>query len=482
MGDNFTLLVVTSADRAADGPVVLAAVDAFNRREARAGGRCVVRWWHDGAPPDAASAAPLDALVQACDVLLLVQGGPWRPATAAAAEAVRVAEVPHTGRQLWTWRAQSGGAALQAQVQRWLQRHVDDAHRRILQWQAEARAGRRAAPPGAARDGTSLLTVLGTAHAEPPEVTAPTDAADTAPPALPAAVAPARRMLAPAPGATAVPPVDAAVFCPPQVARASVFLVQVYLYRPTEAASVAAEAVQSDPAAQRQGRLSLPLDVPTGARVSVRLEMPTLQVDEPDALLVWRGVATPAQFEVTVPADLAAADAIGRVRLAVDGVPVGTLRFKLLIGPAGSVATPVAAVADAARRYHHAFVSYASQDRAEVLRRVQAFRIAGLSVFQDVLDLDPGARWEQALYHEIDRCDVFLLFWSRAAAASEWVGREIDYALARQAGDADGVPAIQPVPIEGPPIVKPPPQLKGLHFNDALLAQIAMAGPTGRTD
>ena len=126
-------------------------------------------------------------------------------------------------------------------------------------------------------------------------------------------------------------------------------------------------------------------------------------------------------------------------------------------------------------RYRRAFVSYSSQDRAEVLRRVQAFRIAGLSVLQDVLDLKPGERWERALYHEIDVCDVFLLFWSHAAAASEWVAKEIAYALALKAGSDDRPPAIQPVPIEGPPVPPPPETLRHLHFNDALLAQIQTA-------
>jgi hypothetical protein len=107
---------------------------------------------------------------------------------------------------------------------------------------------------------------------------------------------------------------------------------------------------------------------------------------------------------------------------------------------------------------------------------VQAFQIAGLSVFQDILNLDAGERWQQALYHEIDNCDVFLLFWSHAAAASEWVGKEIEYALARRGGVEEQPPDIQPVPIEGPPLVPPPASLSGLHFNDALLAQIQAAG------
>jgi hypothetical protein len=106
---------------------------------------------------------------------------------------------------------------------------------------------------------------------------------------------------------------------------------------------------------------------------------------------------------------------------------------------------------------------------------VQAFRIAGLNIFQDNLDLEPGERWAQSLYREIDKCDVFLLFWSRAAAASEWVAKEIAHAVACKAGNEDRPPAIQPVPIEGPPPPPPPEALRHLHFNDALLAHIQAA-------
>src|SRR5262249_26629415 len=112
------------------------------------------------------------------------------------------------------------------------------------------------------------------------------------------------------------------------------------------------------------------------------------------------------------------------------------------------------------------------------LRAWSTFRIAGMSVFQDVLDLEPGDRWERELYREIDDCDVVLLFWSRAAAESPWVAKEIDYALARKQGQDDRPPDIEPVPIEGPPIPTPPEKLRHLHFNDALLAHIAAAQGT----
>ncbi|MEO8071107.1 MAG: leucine-rich repeat domain-containing protein [Acidobacteriota bacterium] len=273
----------------------------------------------------------------------------------------------------------------------------------------------------------------------------------------------------------AAEPVDAAVFCPASVARTHVFLVQVFLYRPGAEAEVDAQAAGADSTATRRGTYSLPLELPPGTRVDLHLEAPALTVAEPDTVIVWRGRSTAAQFEVAVPADAAGPNVVARVRFAIAGVPAGTLRFQVTLADAAvAPATPAFQPAQGVR-YRHAFVSYSSIDRAEVLRRVQAFKIAGIEVFQDVLDLEPGERWATALYREIDRCDVFLLFWSRAAAKSEWVAKEIDYALARKSGDDTRPPDIQPVPIEGPPVVPPPPSLSHLHFNDALLAHIRAA-------
>ena len=271
--------------------------------------------------------------------------------------------------------------------------------------------------------------------------------------------------------------VDAAVYGPHEIAPASVFLVQVFLYPVGAESAVAAQARQVDEAAALRGSRSLDLTLAPGTRVDIRLDVPGLAVEEPDAYLVWRQDIASVQFEVAVPGVVAQASLIARVRFAINGVPAGTLRFTLRVVPQVSDAAAPGVHEVQAKRYRRAFVSYSSKDRAEVLKRVQAFKIAGMSVFQDVLDLDPGERWERALYREIDTCDVFLLFWSSSAAESTWVLKEIDYALQRKGGDEDHPPAIQPVPIEGPPIPKPPVGLGGLHFNDALLAHIAAAAP-----
>jgi hypothetical protein len=122
-----------------------------------------------------------------------------------------------------------------------------------------------------------------------------------------------------------------------------------------------------------------------------------------------------------------------------------------------------------AQRYNHAFLSYASADRREVLKRAQILQAAGVSFFQDTLKLDPGVRWEKAIYKNIDTCDLFLLFWSKAALESEWVIKEAEYALKRQ-GIGD-VPDIVPVILEDPPL--PPPSLATIHFNDRIHYLIA---------
>ena len=85
--------------------------------------------------------------------------------------------------------------------------------------------------------------------------------------------------------------------------------------------------------------------------------------------------------------------------------------------------------------------------------------------------MEPGERWEKQLYRQIDGCDLFLLFWSQAAKDSEWVKREVGYAL----GLGAKCPQIRPVVIEGPPVPPPWDELKQLHFDDRLLSLLATA-------
>jgi TIR domain len=146
-------------------------------------------------------------------------------------------------------------------------------------------------------------------------------------------------------------------------------------------------------------------------------------------------------------------------------IPVGKVRFMIPV-QAGSGARPIELRGEEAKRFERAFVSYASEDRTAVLGYAQALSLSGIEVFQDVLSLEPGERWERRLYAEIDRSDLFVLFWSNAASRSKWVVAEAEYAL-RFADKSDSQsPVIRPFLLEGPPIPTIPDSLKAIHFND----------------
>jgi hypothetical protein len=85
-----------------------------------------------------------------------------------------------------------------------------------------------------------------------------------------------------------------------------------------------------------------------------------------------------------------------------------------------------------------------------------------------VLHLDPGERWEKRLYREIDRCDVFILFWSSAAKSSEWVAKEVERAWCRHARSGGRKPTLKLEILERP-VPKPEQEwLAEFHFDDPI--------------
>jgi hypothetical protein len=167
--------------------------------------------------------------------------------------------------------------------------------------------------------------------------------------------------------------------------------------------------------------------------------------------MVWSGATESIQVGVSVPKRCRPGNVIGTLTVSQDWIPIGHIKFTLTVtaGPERPN-QPISAVGEAARRYEMAFISYASEDRTTVLERVQVLPTVGVRTFQDVLDLEPGERWERSLYRHIDESDIVLLFWSNSAKRSKWVRKEVRYALGRRHADEFAPPEISPVIIEGP--------------------------------
>lgn len=258
-------------------------------------------------------------------------------------------------------------------------------------------------------------------------------------------------------------------------------MVQVFLHRIEQAERAQFLAEMMDDSAKLRGVETLHVPIPRRTWVHIELDGRGLMVTEKVCKLYWQGEPTVASFEVEVPNGFAAGACHPVVRLLVDGEPVGRILFQLRIEAPTRDLNPLPAPVlsgTSAKSYQHAFLSYASKDRAEVLKRAQAFQVAKLAFFQDVLSLEPGQRYGEEILRRIDRSDLFVVFWSRNAMRSEWVQKEIDKALACQRNNPDGLPDIVPIMLE--PIAKapPPPALAHLHLNAPINTLIAASQPT----
>jgi hypothetical protein len=265
--------------------------------------------------------------------------------------------------------------------------------------------------------------------------------------------------------------VECSVFAPPTVSPGSTFLIQAFAHIPSQAHVAERRAMEFDESSARRAVKTIEYAVARGTRLVFGLTMPGMRVDDPVQSMVWLGTTESVQFGVTIPKRYPPAKVVGTITVCQDGIPIGHIKFILnvVVSPTAGHERPhrpISATGECARRYETAFVSYASEDRTKVLERVQVLSAVGVRTFQDVLDLEPGERWERSLYQHINESDVVLLFWSNAAKKSKWVRKEILYALKCQHGDECAPPEIGPVIIEGPPIPRPWKELAHLHFND----------------
>ncbi|MFM8395640.1 MAG: toll/interleukin-1 receptor domain-containing protein, partial [Acidobacteriota bacterium] len=309
--------------------------------------------------------------------------------------------------------------------------------------------------------------------ANPPETGAPPrfDVKRAAPPAPPPSWPPS------APAANLDPAieqqqdvVECSVFAPPLAPQGETVMIQVFAHLEGRDGEAARLAASFDPTATTRGVKTLSSRVARGAELTFHLTLSRLEIAEPIQTLVWMGDTESVQFIVDVPTDCRLGNLAGSVTISLETVPIGRISFLLRVVPSGTAVPDAAeAIEASAHAFRYTFISYASEDRDKVLARVQMLDQMGIRYFQDLLSLDPGQRWEKELYRNIDQCDLFLLFWSNAAKRSEWVMREVDYAIDRKGGNDDSPPEIRPVIIEGPPLVTPPEKLKHLQFNDRLI-------------
>ena len=195
-----------------------------------------------------------------------------------------------------------------------------------------------------------------------------------------------------------------------------------------------------------------------GTWLSVSVSVPAWGVESSADRMYWDGESTNTSFALKVPRETKTGRYVGIAEITAGPVPVAILHFEVKVD---AIETQVESVGSQARWVKTIFASYASEDRAEVLRWARGAEAVGVEVFIDVVALRAGVDWEQELFRKVPSCDLFSLFWSEPASRSSWVETEWRCALASR-----GLSYIHPVTLVDPRVVPPPAELAAKHFND----------------
>ena len=259
--------------------------------------------------------------------------------------------------------------------------------------------------------------------------------------------------------------VEFAAFAPAGVRPDSAFVLDVWAYLPSQYSAVKemAKEVGMKVLGRKAG-----VSIARGAKLTIRIDIAGLEIQEPRETIEWDGEATNASFTIKVPPATKIGMYPGSALIKYQGMTIAKIAF--LISVTYYDHSEYLDRSDKLMYVRSAFASYASEDREEVLHRVQGMKsmLPEAEIFLDQLSLYAGQNWRSELEEHIRTKDRFFLFWSTAAARSVWVEREWRLAL-----DLRGLQYIDPVPLEEPDRVPPPKELAALHFSDPLLRNIA---------
>jgi hypothetical protein len=270
------------------------------------------------------------------------------------------------------------------------------------------------------------------------------------------------------PRATAPQDVDVTVFAPPVALSDDEIIIQAIFHTLDKEDEARLRASKVDPKARQLASVPLTIQLQTNDLIKVTVDSANATIADPVRTANWNGRLVCIYFIARLPMTSEPIKIMPVLRVFVNGIPAGEIVFKIMVTPLAPETPPVP-VNELSRNFRRSFLSYASEDRLHVLKSAQLIRALKMECFQDILSLSPGDRWSRRLYEEIENCDVFLLFWSQHARASQWVIKEAEYALRfSRLGDRSHPLEIVPILLEGPPAIAPPPSLDDIHFNDPL--------------
>lgn len=259
---------------------------------------------------------------------------------------------------------------------------------------------------------------------------------------------------------------DATAFCPGGLLAGETTLIQIVVHERSRRRAARIAARLGDSRVPRTGPKTSVGELERGDVVNVAIDAKGGTVEAPSQKTAsW--VGEELVFGFGIRCDGGTRHATIHATVSVNGALVGHIAFSRPVRLRFSLSDWWNGLTEPRlSRYRRAFFSYAREDRERVQHVARQYDRFGVWYFQDLLHLDPGERWEKRLYKEIDRCDVFVLFWSDAARASKWVIKECERACLRNERSGGLLPTLRPEVLQHP---SPRPEqgwLAAFHLDD----------------
>lgn len=256
-------------------------------------------------------------------------------------------------------------------------------------------------------------------------------------------------------------PVQFSAYYPREVVPNDWQPLRAYVFKPTAANAVSADAAKELGAllpSYRESERPAQVSIAEGALITATPALEGFQFNPPSAQVAFYEDWQRFDFKLRAVGAAPEQASNGRITFTVEGVIVADIPLSVYVGEADAASTTPA---NATRPiYESIFCSYSHRDTQIVERVERVYKALGMTFLRDVVTLKSGQDWDAELLRLIERADIFQLFWSKAASESQAVRKEWLHALSLRRQDEA---FIRPVYWEQP-MPPPAPELAAIHF------------------
>ncbi len=220
--------------------------------------------------------------------------------------------------------------------------------------------------------------------------------------------------------------VYSSVFAPAEVKRKSHLLTQIYLHLYDDSEKVISLSRQTDRNTERRDYVPLSVNIRRGTKVDVEFRVyGETELMSRCVSLIWQGDFLKFSFDYFVPQNIDVEELCCEAVVFVNGMMVGEMRFVTRIVENPKTIAPKIV----SHCYKKIFISYAHEDAQQVKFIATAYKAQGVDFFYDSRYLSPGDVYNEEIFDYIDKADLFILCWSKNAASSKYVAREVECAM-----------------------------------------------------